>query len=200
MKKLTNIHIDQNEGKLFFTIQLIATLDENAFMVFVDERDNANNMYSDQSENHSYYYNQYNSEIEIEHIGDFKYNIVITNESIADMNDHIKYIKILSGENNYIVEGVYYNSVIIFNAELTHIKKVCNMCLDDKTMKLIVHIVFKRQLLESALEQEDYNQSIILYNDLCRLLKISNDDMCCCEQVNVDTVCDTCPGGCCSLK
>lgn len=200
MKKLTNVYIDQNNGKLHFTIQLVATIDENAFMVFVDERDNINSMYSDQSENHSYYYNQYNSDIEIEDLGEFKYNVIISHDTIVNMNDHIKYVKVLSGADNYIVEGVYYNSTIIFAAELTHIKRVCNMCLDDNTMKLVVNIVFKRQLLESSLEAEDYNQCIILYNDLCRLLKISDGDSCCCKPVICDNECSSCSGGCCSLK
>lgn len=96
-------------------------------------------------------------------IGNHKYDITIKHDVIEDMDDHIKYIKILSGANNFIVEGIYYNPEIIFYAELTHIKRVCNMCLDDKTMKLMILVVFKRQLLDSALETDDYNRCIILY-------------------------------------
>lgn len=198
MKKLTNISIDQVNKKLSFSIQLIAEIDENEFMVFVDECDNMNNMYSDQSENHCYYFNKHNSIIKIKDLGEFKYDITIEHEIIAEMNDHLKYIKVMSGVNNYIIEGVYYNSSLIFNAELTHIKKVCNMCLDNNTMQLIMHIVFKRQLLESALESEDYSKCIILYTDLCNLLEMSIDDNCC-ECVNDDS-CDACAGGCCSIK
>ena len=134
MKKLTNIHIDQINKKLSFSIQLIAEIDENEFMIFVDECDNMHNMYSDQSEYHCYYFNRHNSIIKIKDLGEFKYDVTIEHEIIADMNDHLKYIKVISGIDNYIVEGAYYNSTLLFNAELTHIKKVCNMCLDNSTM------------------------------------------------------------------
>lgn len=199
MKKLTNIDIDQVNKTLSFTAQFETDIDDTQFMVFVDERDNMNNMYSDQSENHSYYFNTYNSEVEMVSIGNHKYDITIKHDVIEDMDDHIKYIKILSGANNFIVEGIYYNPEIIFYAELTHIKKVCNMCLDDKTMKLMVLVVFKRQLFDSALETDDYNRCIVLYQDLCRLLEIGEDDGCCCKEVNNDE-CSSCPGGCCCLK
>lgn len=198
MKKLTNINIDQINSELQFTIQLTAAIDLNSFIVFVDECDNINNMYSDQSENHSYYFNQYNSTVTVTDLGEFKYDILIQHDNVSDMNNHMKYIKVISGSDNYIVEGVYYNSTLIFNAELTRIKKVCNMCLDDKSMRLIMHVVFKRQLLESALETEDYNQCMVLYNDLCKLLDVDTEDVCCCDcSVNV---CSTCSGGCCCLK
>ena len=47
MKKLTNIDIDQVNKTLSFTAQFEADIDDTQFMVFVDERDNMNNMYSD---------------------------------------------------------------------------------------------------------------------------------------------------------
>ena len=195
MKKLTNTYIDQTASELSFTIQLTASIDLNQFIIFVDECDNINNMYSDQSENHSYYFNKHNSNITITDLGDFKYDILIQHDVISDMNDHMKYIKVISGSDNHIVEGVYYNQVLLFNAELTKIKKTCNMCLDDKSMRLVMHVVFKRQLLESALETEDYNQCMLLYNDLCKLLDISKEDAYC-----ECTACPTCCGGCCSLR
>ena len=198
MKELTNINIDQVNSELQFTIQLTAAIDLNSFMVFIDECDNMNNMYSDQSENHSYYFNKYNSTVTVTDLGEFKYDILIQHDDISDMNDHMKYIKVMSGSDNYIVEGVYYNSTLIFNAELSRIKKVCNMCLDDKSMRLIMHVVFKRQLLESALETEDYNQCMILYNDLCKLLDVSMEDAYCCDCAC--NTCSTCCGGCCCLK
>lgn len=74
----------------------------------------------------------------------YTYFITIQHESIYDMDDHMKYIKVLSGEKNYIVEGIYYKSEMIYAAELNHIKFTCNMCLDDKNMKDIVYVVFKR--------------------------------------------------------
>ena len=117
------------------------------------------------------------------------------------MSHHMKYFKIIAGANNYIIEGVYYNSSVIYNAEITHIKRICNMCLDDNTMKLLVHVVFKRQLLESALETDDYNNCMVLYNDLCRLLQISIYDEYCCDCVDsVNNECAMCSGGCCNLK
>lgn len=199
MKKLTNIGIDQINKTLSFTAQFDNDINDTDLIIFVDERSNMNNMYSDQSENHSYYFNKYNSEINITSLGNHKYDIEITHDVIEDMNDHMKYIKILSGEDNFIVEGVYYNPTAIFYAEINHLKRVCNMCLDDRTMKLVVLIVFKRQLLDAALETDDYNKCMVLYHDLCRLLEVSDDDGCCCEEVNVDS-CPSCSGGCCCLK
>ena len=199
MKKLTNIDIDQTNKTLSFTAQFDTDINDTQLMVFVDECDNMNNMYSDQSENHSYYFNKYNSNIEIVAIGNHKYDITIKHDVIEDMNNHIKYIKILSGSDNFIIEGVYYDAAIIFYAELTHIKRVCNMCLDDRTMKLMMHVIFKRQLLDAALETDDYNKCMVLYQDLCRLLEISENDDCCCKQVDINE-CQSCSNGCCCLK
>lgn len=193
--------IDQNNKNISFCIQLDAEIDTNALIIFIDECDNANNMYSDQSENHSYYFNQYNSDIQINDLGGFKYEITIAHDNIENMSHHMKYIKIITGADNYIVEGIYYNSSVIYTAEITHIKRICNMCLDDNTMKLLVHVVFKRQLLESALETDDFNKCMVLYNDLCRLLQISIYDEYCCDCVDsVNNECAMCSGGCCSLK
>lgn len=200
MKNLTNINIDTVNKQLSFTIQLVAEIDENSFMVFVDECSNMNDMYSDQSENHNYYFNIHNSDIILKSLGYFKYEVIIENDVIADMNHHMKYIKVITGGENYIVENIYYNSTLIFNAELTRIKKVCNSCLDDKAMRLLTYVVFKRQLLESALETDDYNQCMILYMDLCRILEIDEDASCCECVCYDDNTCPNCPGGCCSLK
>ena len=192
MNKLININIDRENNKLSFQIQLTAEIDDDLFMVFVDECDNINNIYSDLSENHSYYFNAGNSTIIIEELGGYAYTITIEHKSIADMDNHMKYIKVFSGENNPVIEGIYYDEMVVFNAELTHIKKVCDTCLDDKTMQLLMHVVFKRQLLESALTSNDCKQCIVLYQDLCRLLNIDVNDVCNCNQ--------QCQGGCCNIK
>ena len=196
MNKLTNVIIDQANSKISFSLSLDAPIDTAEFITFVDECDNVNNIYSDQSQDHTYYFNVDNSLVDIVKNEGNNYDITIKHEVISDMDDHIKYIKILTGNNNYIVEGIYYTSEVLFNAELTHIKRVCSTCLDNKCMQLITYVVFKRQLLESALELDDYKQCLILYNDLCRLLELSID-ACPCTNAND---CATCAGGCCSIK
>lgn len=198
MKKLNNINIDRLNSQLSFQVTLAAEITESEFMVFVDECDNVNNIYGDQSDDHSYYFSKYNSDITIEQLSDDQYNITIQNIIIKDMNDNLKYIKVIGNKDNYIVEGIYYNSTVIYNAELVHIKKVCNTCLDDRTMQLLMHVVFKRQLLESALEFDDYKQCMMLYLDLCRLLEIDVNYSC--ANCSTCSECVACCGGCCSIK
>lgn len=193
MKNIYDINIDPTTGTLSFVLNLTSKLDENEFIVFVDECYNFANMYSDQSEKHTYYFNKSNSVININLLQDYTYFIEITHKSINDMSDHMKYIKALSGADNYVSEGVYYKSEILYEAEINHIKRTCNMCLNDKNMKDLVYVVFKRQLLDSALETDDCAMCMQLYLELSKLLRMDIYD-CCCESNS------NCKNGCCTLK
>ena len=179
MKKLSNITIDTLKKELSFLIQLDTPLNENEFMIFLDECHNIDNFQSTQSHKHCYYFNKHNSDITFTSIENNVYIITIIHNSIGKMTNHMKYIKVKVSTDEF-VDGIYYSSVLIFNAELNKIKSTCTHCLDDECMQLVMHIVFKKQLIEQAIESKDYIQCILLYKDLCRLLKIDNKCSCNC--------------------
>ena len=195
MDKLTNIDINQVTSNMSFELHLLDQIDTTNFKLFVDECVNVKNIYSETDSDHTYCFDANNCEIAISHVIDDVYKVTIENEMISDMSNHLKYVSFKT--NDIDVEGIYYSSECVYNAELTHIKQVCNNCLDDKCMQLLMFVVFKRQLLESALAVNDCKQCLTLYNDLCRLLNVSTCE-CCCKSSNDD--CAACSGGCCSLK
>lgn len=198
MEKITNIELDQNNKTLSFTLKLTNRLDENRISILMDEYYNVNNLYSDNTIDHSYNFNIDNSDIHVYDLGNFKYDVIIEREMIGKLDDNIKYIKVVNDEDDF-AEGIYYNPEVIFNAELQYIKNTCNTCVDDKQMQLLVHVIFKKQLLESALETGDYVKGINLYINLCRLLEVSLCDGTHCELVD-SCYCESCANGVCALK
>ena len=202
MNKITNITIDQTNNLISFDLSLTAKLDDNAFILFVDDCHNIQNIYSDNSSNHCYYFDSSNSDITVTDNDDFNYFIEIENTEIANMTNHMKYFKVLAGENNYVSEGVFYQDAIIYDAELTRLKKVCNMCLDNQCMQLIMLVVFKRQLLESALQTNDCHQCMSLYIDLCKLLDVcinESYDINSCNDCDTHSNCAACCNDCCLI-
>lgn len=144
MEKLTNVIIDTDLEMLSFTVVSDKISDLGVFTVYVDECSNIDNIYLDGEDKHDYTFTAENSDIDIS-----KDTVTIKSELIGEFDKHLKYIRLVAEEGN--VEGVYYTPEIIYNTELTHIKKVCATCLDNKCMQLIMYITFKRQLLDSAI-------------------------------------------------
>ena len=197
MNTLTNINIDWVNSNISFDIQLLEQIDTVNFTLCVDESTNIKNMYSEVLNDHNYCFDSSNCEITIAHVIDDIYKVTVENEMISGMSDHLKYISF--NTNEISAEGIFYSSEAVYDAELTYIKQVCNNCLDDKCMQLLMFVVFKRQLLDSAISVNDCKQCLMLYNDLCRLLNV---DTCNCDYRNYNehSSCAVCSGGCCSLK
>lgn len=155
--------------------------------VYVDECDNIDNIYEDGDDKHNYVFDQ--DDCTITKITDKWYVIVINDASIEVMNNHLKYVRFISDEA--VIDSIYYDSSTIYNAELTHLKKVCSTCLDDACMQMITYVTFKRQLLDSAVNTVDAKNAMQLYIDICKLLDLDTVSKC-------ETNC--CANGRCCIK
>lgn len=127
MKKITNVNIDTNKSTLTFAVEHDNLSSLIPFVVYVDECENIDNIYSDSIDNHNYCFTFENSIITAN-----EGVVTIKNTQIGEFDNHLKYIRLSSDSIN--LEGVYYNTASIYDAELTHIKKVCDTCLDNKCM------------------------------------------------------------------
>lgn len=192
MEKLTNVIIDTDLEMLSFTVVSDKISDLGVFTVYVDECSNIDNIYLDGEDKHDYTFTAENSDIDIS-----KDTVTIKSELIGEFDKHLKYIRLVAEEGN--VEGVYYTPEIIYNTELTHIKKVCATCLDNKCMQLIMYITFKRQLLDSAIQANSNKEAMELYIDICRILEISTG-LKKCEACKNNNACVTCANCYCTLK
>lgn len=192
MEKLTNVVIDFDKDILSFTVVSTCINDLSSFTVYVDECENIDNIYEDGVDKHDYTFSFENSAITVNND-----KIFIENTLIGGLDKHLKYIRLVAEEGS--VEGIYYTPEIIYNTELTHIKKVCATCLDNKCMQLIMYVTFKRQLLDSAIATGLNKEAMQLYIDICRMLEISAGCKKCKICTNNDS-CLTCANGYCTLK
>ena len=193
MEKLTNVIIDFNNSALSFIVESDIVTDLASFVVYMDECENVNNIYSDNNDDHNYVFDFENSSITVN--GN---EVIIENEVISELSKHLKYVR-LHTTDEFNVEGLYYTPEIIYNNIILNIKKVCQPCLDNKTTQLITYVTFKRQLLDSAMELGLNKEAMQLYIDLCRMLEI---DTCykTCKQCSNCSSCAKCVNGCCTLK
>ena len=192
MNKITDIIINKENS----TMQLVVMFDSpttlSEVQVYVDEYDNIDNIYEEGSDKHTYYFATGKDPIDIIKLTDTNYIINIEDLFFSGMNNNLKYVRINSGSN--VADGIYYTPEDIYNAELTHIKKVCSTCLDDKCMQLIVYVTFKRQLLESAIQLNKHKEAMNLYMDIHRLLDIQS------AKCTNTKECASCANGYCSIK
>lgn len=132
---------------------------------------------------------------------DYKYYITIQSDIISELNNTMKYVKIYCTTEEYAndaIEGILYDPSVIYEAEVRMLNCYCDCCLDDKQMQRIMHIVFKRQLLEDAIASGNNIEAITHYKDLCRMLNIHIRRGDCQKEVcNTNKCCSN--GQCCIL-
>ena len=185
MNKLLNITIDRNNGTIMFGVELENESSLSNIIVYVDECSNVDNIYEDDEEKHNYIFTQ--NDCTITKITNKWYIVTISDSSIENLDNHLKYVRISCDE--VIIDGIYYNPATIYTAELTHLKKVCSTCLDDACMQMIMYVTFKKQLLDQAISTSDIKNAISLYIDICKLLNL-----------DVAEQCNECYTNCCCIK
>ena len=212
MSKIEQIILDTYEGFITFQVTFDQPIIENQLTLYIDEACNNNNIHSDDPNVHNYVLDNINSTVVMTATEENnQYEVKISNIAIRDYSEHIKYMRAIAvtadsteDETNYtFAEGVYYNALVIYEAEIYNINKYCSTCLDDKNMQLIVYATFRRQLLEDAILLNHYKEAMQLYLDLCRVLGIVCDfKLRKCEAVKgscSSTICSTCSNGNCSI-
>lgn len=165
MDKLINVQIKGN--KLIFTVDTDIDLSQYENMeVYIDEACNLKNILNDVPEHN----NVITEAITIE-----DKEVTVVNEEILLLDWNIKYItfRCYTEDEEVRFNGIYYNPEIIYTAEIRKLQCKCSTCLDDETMQNLMLIVFKRQLLEYAIQAGHFKDAIVLYIDICRLLEIS---------------------------
>ena len=215
MSKIEQIILDTYEGFITFQVTFDQPIIENQLTLYIDEACNNNNIHSDDPNVHNYVLDNTNSTVVMTATEENnQYEVKISNIAIRDYSEHIKYMRAIAitadstdDEPNYIIaEGLYYNALIIYEAEIYNINKYCSTCLDDKNMQLIMFVTFRRQLLEDAILLRHYKEAMQAYLDLTRLLGIACDfklksNYCPKKKCNTCSkpVCPTCSNGMCSI-
>lgn len=196
MDNITNIKIDAN--KLTFEVDYAESLTDYKLVLYVDEVWNLNNILHD-SPAHNYKFTNVTGP-------DEQGIYTVTDDQVLLLDDNMKYFILTCTKDDQQIRfyGIYYNPTLIYHAEIRKLHSYCQTCLDDRTMQDIMLIVFKRQLLESALTGQHYKDAMQLYADICRLLDIStrkdldfiryNSNCCACDK------CSTCCNGVCKLN
>lgn len=212
MNKIEQIIIDMLEGQITFLATFDSPILTDQVTLYIDEACNNNNIHLDDPEKHNYVLTSTDSNITVTATENNQYQVVVNDISIRDYSEHLKYVRMIAAnatENEaenidyLIAEGLFYNALIIYEAEIYNINKYCSTCLDDKNMQLIVYATFRRQLLEDAILLNHYKEAMQLYLDLCRVLGIVCDfKLRKCEAVKgscSSTICSTCSNGTCSI-
>lgn len=206
MNKITNI-VFNNSTLLFHIVSDVAIVNTNEFAMVIDECTNINNMYCDDVTLHDYHLDYTNSEFVITEIvreGEeaevtvqYLYEVAVTSELIAEMDNNMKYLKFFNTTERFAndySDGIYYDPSVIYNNEIAMLKTYCSTCLDDKQMQAIMLLVFKRQLLESAIVTSHNQSAMQFYLDICKLLNVSLKD-----KTGKCNECKKCNNGMCSL-
>ncbi len=190
MDKLINIKIENN--KLTFTVDTELDLNSYDLEVFIDEACNIKNILQDSPE--------HNVSIGDLITIDSNNNVTVANDdAILPLDWNMKYITLRcysqDTEDERIFHGIYYVPEIIYDAEIRKLNSHCSTCLDDQMMQTLMLIVFKRQLLEYALDTDHFKEAMQLYLDICRLLGISlncSNKCCSCNCSSILTQCGKC--------
>ncbi len=164
MDKITNIQIG-TENILTFTLETSQSIDDYTKVLYVDEVWNLKNVLND-SPAHNYKF-----EVSKQSNNEYK----VTDDDVLRLDWNMKYFTLVCTKDQQELRyyGIYYNPSLVYQAELRKLHSYCQTCLDDRTMQDIMLVVFKRQLLEYALESDYYKDAMQLYVDICRLLDIS---------------------------
>ncbi len=160
MNKIIDTHIKDDILK-FKVISDVSITNSSQLIVYVNECSNIKNLYSDDPALQDYVLDSTNSTSSITQIvreGEpevvttlYTYEVVITSDIIRQFDSNMKHIKLYCSTENYVsdcIDGVIYDPNTLYEAEIKMLRCYCNTCLDDKQMRKIMVLVFKRQLLE----------------------------------------------------
>lgn len=171
MNKIIDVKINNKQNQIILIIDSEAILTEDNIVLFVDECTNIRNLESEDSSMHSYSFSIKNSQINIQNISANQYNIVITNNLIQRISQHIKYMKLYIQDSIYM-DYIYYNPIIIYETRISKLNCCCDVCQSNRTLELNMLVTFRLQMLELAIKTNDYTQALRLYKQICRLLQI----------------------------
>lgn len=212
MNKIEQITIDTLERYIKFYVTFNAQISQDQFTLYIDEACNSDNIHLDDTTKHNLVITSDNATITIDTTDvDNKYSVTIASDIIENLTEHLKYFKVTAldststeeNQNYLVAEGIYYNPLVVYEAEIYNINKYCSTCLDDKNMQLIAYVTFKRQLLEDAVILRHYKEAMQLYLELGRILGLNcnhivtvQDKCTACNSINA---CPTCTGSSCSI-
>lgn len=185
MNNITNVKIEGDKMS-FYILSNISIVNTNDLVIYVDECSNINKIYCSDQDNHNYVLDYLNSEFSLKEIvreGEesdvtlqYSYEITVTSDIIKEFDRNMKYIKAFVTTEEYVndyADGIFYDPIVLYNAEIKALRNFCSTCLDDKQMQLLVLVVLKRQLLEQAIETGHNKDALQYYLDLTRMLNVS---------------------------
>lgn len=217
MDKLINVKIENSQ--LTFTVDTQIDLNNYSMKVYIDEVSNIKNILLDNTE-HNICIDDFIT------IDDNNNVTVINQDVLLPLDRNMKYITLYCYSyqtgDEFQFNGIYYTPEIIYDAEIRKLNSHCSTCLDDQMMQTLMLVVFKRQLLEYAINTDHFKDALQLYIDLCRLLDVSVKSNCncvcnngiltqtgncinteCSECLHLEkdrsSSCTTCINGCCTL-
>ena len=198
MSKITNVSI--NDKVLQFDLSTDELFEGNKaeILVMIDECTNIKNIDSNNIEDHDYLFTSGNSTITItpSEGASSLHTVTIVSDTVAEFDGNMKYIRLsftTGGPVNEYIDGIFFDPMVLYNAEIKMLHSYCSTCLDDKQMHKIMILVFKRQLMEQAIETDHNKDAMQYYLDLTRLMEIDITTKC------KDEKCKTCCNGVCSL-
>lgn len=205
MNKIVDVNINEDTLK-YKVIADISIVNANNMIVYVDECDNISQFYQDCPDKHDYVFDSENSTITVRQLvtdGEpeqittiYMYEVLIKSEQINNFDKNLKYIKMYCSTENYVsdcIDGIYYDPITLYDAEVKMLHSYCNTCLDDRQMQKLMLVVFKRQLLEQAIATSHNKEAAQYYLDLVRLFGVSINKIC------NNNGCQKCSNGMCSL-
>lgn len=185
MNNITNVKIEGDKMS-FYILSNISIVNTNDLVIYVDECSNISKIYCSDQDNHNYVLDYLNSEFSLKEIvreGEepdvtlqYSYEITVTSDIIKEFDRNMKYIKAFVTTEEYAndyADGIFYDPIVLYNAEIKALRNFCSTCLDDKQMQLLVLVVLKRQLLEQAIETGHNKDALQYYLDLTRMLNVS---------------------------
>lgn len=198
MSKITNVTIDGDSLKFDLSTDEQFEGSKAEMYVIVDECSNISKLAVEDPTEHDYFFTSSNSTIVItpQEGSTNLHSVIITSDDIAKLDGNMKYIRLgffTGGPVNEYIDGIFFDPMVLYNAEIKMLHSYCSTCLDDKQMHKIMILVFKRQLMEQAIETNHNKDAMQYYLDLTRLMEVDITTKC------KDEKCKTCCNGVCSL-
>lgn len=205
MNKIIDVNI-VGDTLQYTVITDISIVNADNTTIYVDECDNISQFYQDCPDKHDYVFTIENSNIVVEPKRNsgppsrmtilYEYLITITSDIILDFDRNLKYIKMFCTTENFAsdhIDGIFYDPIVLYDAEVKMLHSYCSTCLDDRQMQKLMLVVFKRQLLEQAIATSHNKEAAQYYLDLVRLFGVSINKIC------NNNGCQKCSNGMCSL-
>lgn len=166
---------------------IVLTLDGsyNITKVYLDDVHNMDNIYSTDSDKHTYSQSSTGSVSSIE----------IQNASTLPGIDSNKFVvSIHDATNSYTT--FYYNEEELYYREIDLLTSYCNTCLDKQQKEDILLFSVKKELLDFAMSINNVEEAVGFYRDLDRLLQLSSKSN---LIDNKNLVCRNCCNGVCKI-